>query len=194
MASRLTQSDFSSVEHDRPESGGGPDELFVELFAKSNRPVFSWILTLVGKESVAEEIYQETCLALWRSFSEYDRSRDFTRWACGVALNQVRQYRRRVSRDSLLFDDETVTRIAASQQGYRELIDLRREALATCLERLPREDQSLVKECYQSDSTIKAGAERLGRPISSVYKALTRIQTTLFLCVDRILRLEDHHE
>jgi DNA-directed RNA polymerase specialized sigma24 family protein len=45
---------------------------------------------------------------------------------------------------------------------------------------------------YESNLTGPEIAERLGRPVNTVYKALQRIRNSLLDCVDRTLRAQEH--
>ncbi len=66
-------------------------ERFVSQFTVAHRRIYAFILTLLPNRSEADEVMQETSLVLWRQFDQFDPQRDFVRWACGVALNQVRR-------------------------------------------------------------------------------------------------------
>ncbi len=71
-----------------------PSSQIHELFLRHQKDVFAYILTLVPDRNDAEDVYQQTCLALLEKQSEYDVGREFFPWACGFALNEVRRFRR----------------------------------------------------------------------------------------------------
>jgi RNA polymerase sigma-70 factor (ECF subfamily) len=70
-------------------------------------------------------------------------------------------------------------------------LESRRDALRTCLEKLPHTDRQLVRHCYgDSRVTFKRAAHILGRPVNTVYKALNRIRKVLYECIERTLAVE----
>lgn len=52
----------------------------------------------------AEDIVQQTALALWEKFDAYDSSQAFTPWACRFALNKTKQWIERRQRWQALLE------------------------------------------------------------------------------------------
>ena len=80
---------------------------FAECLFRNQHRVFGYILALVPNRDDADEVFQQTCLTLWKNWERFDRSREFFPWACGFAHNQIRRYYRsnvgsRVQLDSRL--------------------------------------------------------------------------------------------
>ena len=65
---------------------------FLSLFLRSEREIFRYVAVLVPNLADAEDIVQQTALALWEKFDAYDPNRPFTPWACRFALNKARQW------------------------------------------------------------------------------------------------------
>src|SRR5882762_7664700 len=86
---------------------------FVQLFSVHQRSVHAYVSTLVPSSADADDIMQETSLALWKKFQEFDPQRDFFRWACGVAFVTVLRFRRRTAKDKLWFNEEVLQLISA---------------------------------------------------------------------------------
>ena len=63
---------------------------FAEQLVCNQHRVFAYIVTLLANRDDAEDAFQSTCLVLWKKWKEFDPSRDFFGWACGVANNEVR--------------------------------------------------------------------------------------------------------
>ena len=68
---------------------------------------------------------------------------------------------------------------------------MRMEALAKCVEKLPRRDRKLVERCYGDDGDVPAIAAAENRTVASVYQAIYRIRKNLFGCVERTLAAEN---
>ncbi len=172
-------------------SGDDRRDAFARLFAKHDRWLFSYLVTLLGSPSHAEEVFQEVCVVLWREYETFQFGTDFVKWAAVIAHNQVRKFRRQHKRTAYQLSDEACERIAAVAIERANLFENRREALAHCLGKLPPEDRQLVQLCYdEGTSSIKSTAKRMGRPVNTVYKALNRIRRVLHDCIDRTLAAE----
>src|SRR5947207_7903177 len=65
---------------------------FLSLFLRSEREIFRYVAALVPNVADAEDIVQQTALALWEKFDAYDPSQPFTPWACRFALNKTKQW------------------------------------------------------------------------------------------------------
>jgi RNA polymerase sigma-70 factor (ECF subfamily) len=64
----------SSPQHDQ----------FVERFVRSQDRIYAYVATLLPNRADAEEVFQQTSLILWKKWQQFDPSRDFVRWACGM--------------------------------------------------------------------------------------------------------------
>jgi len=163
-------------------------DAFARLFAKHDRWLFSYLVTLLSSSAHAEEVFQEVCVVLWREHETFEHGTDFVKWVAVIAHNQVRKFRRQHKRNAYQLSDEACEYIAASAIERANLFDFRREALSDCLGKLSLEDRRLVQLCYDDNAlSIKSTADRLGRPVNTVYKALNRIRHTLHQCIDRSL-------
>src|SRR3954470_18998801 len=75
-------------------------EKFVVLLTGSQAEILRYILALVPEVNEAQEILQETAVALWRKFDQYDLSEPFVPLACRFAFNHVLKHRARKSRQA----------------------------------------------------------------------------------------------
>jgi RNA polymerase sigma-70 factor (ECF subfamily) len=166
----------------------GCHEEFAELYAVHEQHVFAYILALTGNVSVAEDVFQETCVVLWQKFDEFELGTNFAAWARRIARNMVMRHHRQVGKQQLVLNNgfvETMAVVGARRAGAR---DSRSKALQGCLTKLGQRDSELLACRYRNESlTIKEVAERLGRPANTVYKALRRIRASLLECVRRTL-------
>jgi RNA polymerase sigma-70 factor (ECF subfamily) len=166
-------------------------DAFARLFAKHDRWLFSYLVTLLANPAHAEEVFQEVCVIVWRVYDQFELGTDFVKWVSVIAHNQVRKYRREAKRTGFQLSEVTCERLAADAARGADLFEFRRDALRGCLGKLSAGDSQLVQRCY-SDSTVsfKAIAEEVGRPVNTVYKALNRIRRALQECIDRSLSAE----
>ena len=135
---------------------------------------------------------QEVNLALWRKRSEYDPSRDFLNWACGFVLREIRSFRKKAARNRLWFSDSGLQALAdawpVSDSNDRDRLD----ALASCLRKLGLIERQCIAEYYGRQLSGPEIAENSERPVSTIYKILTRARQSLRACVDRTLAQARH--
>jgi RNA polymerase sigma-70 factor (ECF subfamily) len=166
-------------------------DAFARLFAKHDRWLFSYLVTLLANPAHAEEVFQEVCVIVWRMSDQFELGSDFVKWVSVIAHNQVRKFRRESKRSGFQLSEITCERLAADAARGADLFEFRRDALRNCLGKLATGDRQLIQRCY-SDSTasFKTIAEEVGRPVNTVYKALNRIRRSLQQCIDRSLSAE----
>ena len=184
-------SDDSSVKtSESPLATDGPAPEFVQLFTRSQRQIYLFILSLVPNPVDAEEILQETNLVIWRKVAQFEAGTNFLAWAYQIASLEVLKYRERKHREKLQFSDEFIERVAAETVGISELLESRRQALLMCIGKLRSADRELIEERYSVGENGRSVARKLGRPSNSVYQSLGRIRRTLMECISRRMAAE----
>jgi RNA polymerase sigma-70 factor (ECF subfamily) len=169
-----------------------PHDLFAEQFAKAQFRVYGYILTLLPNRDDADDAFQETCVVLWKKWSEWDRQCKFVTWACGIAHHVVRNVRRSKRRaTSVALPNDILDELAGLQVAMESQLSARREALTGCLEKLPPPQRELIERTYLSGTPIRDVAQGMTDSASSVYMRLYRIRQTLHDCIDRAVAAED---
>ena len=100
-------------------------EEFVELLTRYDQALTAYVMSLVPSGNDAEDILQETELALWRSFDTYQSHTDFGAWARKTALHRVLDYRKRKQRENqrLWFGEKCYELLAEEFEVGLELRD-----------------------------------------------------------------------
>src|SRR4026209_69721 len=106
---------MSSDSMGRFENASAAQRQFLSLFLRSEREVFRYVAALVPNVADAEDIVQQTALALWEKFDAYDRSQPFTPWACRFALNKAKQWIERRQRWLALLEGGLAEELAQRQ-------------------------------------------------------------------------------
>ncbi len=164
------------------------DADFAERLRVHQVQVFSYIYSLVRNFDDADDLFQQTSLAMWNKYDQYDASRSFVAWACGVARFEVSNFLRSRSRQRLYFsDDLSLLLIDAQESLEQDRVEERREALAGCLKKLRGRDQKLIEACYGEESRVPEVAREWGRSSQSIHNSLRRIRRSLFECMRRSL-------
>src|SRR6478672_2526627 len=138
---------------------------FLSLFLRSEREIFRYVAALVPNVSDAEDIVQQTAIALWEKFDAYDPAQPFTPWACRFALNKARQWIERKQRWQALLANGLAEELAQRREELRPEFELRLGHLEKCLGKLPTEQFSLVEGYYYRREGMAKLATTSGRTV-----------------------------
>ncbi len=163
---------------------------FMRLFLGSEKEIFRYVAVLVPRIADAQDVVQQTAVALWRKFEQYDPAQPFTPWACRFALLEARQFLRRDQRWGALLDDSLVDALVERRAALGEEMERRFSHLANCLRKLAPEQRQTVERYYYVRQPVEELAEQEGRSVEAIYKSLQRIRQALFDCVTRALHAE----
>jgi RNA polymerase sigma-70 factor, ECF subfamily len=152
--------------------------------------LLAYLMALLGNRDDAEEVFQETTLALWRSFDEFIPGSDFTRWAKRVAFHRVLTFRKKKHRHGFPQSEAFLDAVHTADERQAEATTSRLRALDDCVQRLPDSDRRLVSMRYTAKQTIPQLAQQFNRSASAINKALRRIRRVLMVCIDRTLSRE----
>jgi RNA polymerase sigma-70 factor (ECF subfamily) len=166
------------------------NERFILLYARHETRLRRYICALVPVSADVDDVLQETAVAIMRKFGEYDCNLPFFNWACRFAFYEVMRYRKQAKTRRRYFSDQVVEAIARDYQQHEQLSEQRRQALAGCLRQLADQDRRLVELRYAGADTVASLAERVGEPVSRLYRSLVRIRRMLAVCVQKKLALE----
>jgi RNA polymerase sigma-70 factor (ECF subfamily) len=168
-------------------------ERFVRLFAQYQHDLFRYVLSLLPNVTDAQDVVQETAVALLGRFDQYDPSLPFLPWARRFAYYEVMNFRDRCRHDRsrvVLVNSELIERLSSERQLQEETLERRRHALSKCIERLPDESRNLIDQHYQRRISIRALAEEWGRSVHTLYSQLARARRRLMDCISRRLAAE----
>lgn len=166
-------------------------ERFLSLFLRSEKEIFRYVAVLVPNITDAEDIVQQTALALWEKFDAYDPNQPFTPWACRFALNKARQWIERRQRWQTLLDRGVAEELAHRREALRPEIEARLRHLESCVQKLPQDQRFLIESYYYRRSGIDQLAAESGRTVAATYKALQRIRHALQLCIEHSARPQE---
>ncbi len=164
---------------------------FTRLFVRHQRVLFGYLVNQLGNTADAEEVLQETSVVLLTEWEKFTPGSNFVAWACRIALNQVHRFRRQQKRIGPQLDGDLLEQIASEGAERWQLAEQRRGALQTCLGKLSTSDREMIAAIYGESTTMAAAAEKLGRPVNTVYKGVQRIRKVLLDCIQRTLRAEE---
>ncbi len=174
----------------RSDDANAAQQRFLSLFLRSEREIFRYVAALVPNLTDADDIVQQTALALWEKFDAYDPAQPFTPWACRFALNKTRQWIERRQRWQTLLDKGLAEELAHRREELLPELEVQLRHLEGCLGKLPEEQRSLVEGYYYRREGIENLAASSGRTVAASYKMLQRIRQALQLCIENATRPE----
>jgi len=168
----------------RFEDRNAAQQQFLSLFLRSEREVFRYVAALIPNVADAEDIVQQTAVALWEKFDAYDPNQPFTPWACRFALNKAKQWIERRRRWQALLESGLAEELVQRREELRPELESRLNYLEGCLDKLPGNQRSLVEGYYYRRESIEKLAENSGRTVAATYKTLQRVRQALQVCIE----------
>jgi RNA polymerase sigma-70 factor, ECF subfamily len=156
---------------------------FLALFLASEKEIYRYISALVPSVADAQDLVQQTALALWRKFESYDPRQPFTPWACRFALFEVKEFLRRTRKWQALLEGDLADELVRRRESLTADLDRRLAYLAGCLDKLPSQQRAVIEGYYYERQSVEGLATRTGRSADTIYKSLQRIRQTLLECV-----------
>jgi RNA polymerase sigma-70 factor (ECF subfamily) len=158
---------------------------FVQLFTVHARQLYAHILTLMGHDSAADDVFQETSALLWEKFDQFESGSNFLAWGRRFAYFRVLNYRQARQQRSLMFSDALYKAIEEDLIASSDEFDAELRALADCYGKLNSQDRELIDRRYTPNVTVKEVSEQMARPLSTIYRMLDRVHDSLLQCIER---------
>lgn len=165
-------------------------ENLVLLLSQHQESLFRYIYCLVPVEADARDIQQETSLALYRKWEQFDTSRPFLAWAFRFAYLQVLKHREKSARSPLTFDPDVLDLLAGEHERVADHLDRRLRLLDGCLQKLPASEKDLVTGRYARRESAEMLMVRLHLSRRTLFRKLEVLRRRLHDCVTRQLESE----
>jgi RNA polymerase sigma-70 factor (ECF subfamily) len=159
------------------------------LMERYQERLFRYLVRLLGDETVAEDVFQQTWLRVTERISRYEASRPFGPWLFAVARNLAFDHLRRYQPESLGDEEESAAGIAGpdgSVEGSplaRFAITERGARLAAAIGALPALDREVLALRFEQDLALVDVASVLGVSLTTakarLYRALARLKRGL---------------
>jgi RNA polymerase sigma-70 factor (ECF subfamily) len=160
-------------------------EFLVRLLSKHQEELFRYIYALLPHEEDAKDVLQETSVALYRKFADYDPQKPFLAWAYGFAHLEVLKQRERNVRGTRLWSQDVIEHLARERAEHEDVLHARLQALEHCLLELSPADQALIRQRYQGRARAEELIQDFGKSRRTLFRELSRIRRLLFECICR---------
>jgi RNA polymerase sigma-70 factor (ECF subfamily) len=164
----------------------GEQRALADLYARTSAKLYGICLRLLGNESEAEDVLQETFLTVWRKASAFDPSRASPiTWLAVLARNKAldRLRQRRAGGEPI----EAAAQIADDSPTADSLVEAAedRERLAGCLSELEARHGALIRAAFLDGASYPELAERESVPLGTMKSWMRRSLTRLRGCLER---------
>ncbi len=146
------------------------DIAFKELYLRYNLPLFNYLLRLLHQTTIAEDLLQETFLAIWQGAERFRGKSSVKTWIFRIAHNQAISWLRHHGKtqpitlnieDMSLFSQEPSPEEAIIQMGQVTQIQ-------TAINKLSQNHRSTVELTFVHGFSYKEIAEIMSCPVGTV--------------------------
>lgn len=127
----------------------------------------------------------------YKSFDSFTHDTSFPAWVNTIARNLVWNDRRKTSRRFKLLNEKISDLLTEQDPSHKMAVeedtDLRRNALRSCLNKIPERSREILKIRYQQEMEPSEIATKLDLPASTLRTQLMRIRETLRKCISKHL-------
>ena len=164
----------------------GDETAIAELLSRYEQELFAFLQRFVNNAVVAEDLFQETFIQVYRNVSSFDSTRRFRPWLFTIAANKARDYLRLNVRHTVQsLDSLTGTEAGNDRSSYVELMeadvssaperlmqDEDKQAVRQALAKLPDRYREVLLLSYFHGFAYKQIAQILDIPLGTVKSRL----------------------
>ncbi len=156
------------LEHSR-----GSAAAFTQLFTRYKQPLFGFFRRRIADSAAAEELTQETFLAVLHARDSYKPSALFRTYLYAIAFNHLRAYRRKAAFRSTFLSATSDTEPASEDTLLPELL------LRDAVQKLTASEREILMLREFEELSYAEIAELLNLPLNTVRTRLFRARTGL---------------
>jgi len=164
----------------------GEQKMFAELVRRYERPLYAFIHRMIGNETDAADLFQDTFLRVFRHARNFDHRSAFKTWLYAIAANRCRSYLAKPN--PLVINNPPPHKESHSHEPgppaaahAREFCERVRQIVA----RLPLQQREVFILKAYDDLTYSEIARTLGRPIGTVKSQMRYSLKKLRPCLSR---------
>jgi RNA polymerase sigma-70 factor (ECF subfamily) len=144
----------------------GDDAALTEIYQRYGTVIFNYLLRLVRDQTVAEDLLQETFVAVWQGAGSYRRRAMAKTWMLSIAHNKAVSWLRRNHPESI--DDDRELRSEEPGPESVSLINWRNDELLAALDYLSPNHRAVVELVFVHGLAYKEVAKIMDSPVGTV--------------------------
>ena len=161
---------------------------FLGHMLRSQRSIRNYIFSLHPRAQDLDDLVQQTALTLWREFEKFDSTREFLPWALRVSYFEVLRFRKKQSRDRLVFSDDFIE-LLSTEFSEEASSGPHRQALDACLAKLDAKSREVLLARYTENVTVSSLAAKHRTSVHRLYHMLDSARSSLVACVRRQIHM-----
>lgn len=162
----------------------GDRQALTALYMRYRQPLFRYLLQLTPDRGLAEELLQDTLVAVWRSAKRFEGRSSVQTWLLGIARRQAHNTLRQ--RGLPLADASALIELPATDPEPEEaaLASVAREELANAFGQLSPVHREVLALTFVEDLSYQETAQVLGVPVGTVKSRLSHARRALRTLLD----------
>lgn len=166
-------------------------QLLVRLMTQHHQALFRYVHALLGNAEDANDVLQETSVALFGKLDQFDHGRPFLPWAYRFAYLEVLKWREKNSHRPSPLDPDVVELLAKSREAGDDLLQQRTQVLPDCFRLLPEKDSMVMRARYFDRTPVDEIAVKLKMSRRTLFREFERIRRVLLDCIESKLTSEE---
>ncbi len=160
----------------------GDKSAFGPLINIYRKQLFSYLIRLSNNKSLAEDLFQETLIKIWKGINKYNEQKKFSSWIFTIAHNTaIDAIRKNKIMTTLLYNN---TNISTSGNPLADIeISENKKMIETALTQLTDKQKNVFLLRMHSNMTFKEIAKLTEEPLNTVLShmnyAVKKIKTIL---------------
>lgn len=174
--------------HEQPADAGeeliariasGDREALTALYHRERQPLFAYLLHLTGEAGIAEEVLQDTFVAVWKSAGSFAGRSSTRTWLIGIARRQAHNtLRRRSVPRADIAAAEHLPGTLPEPEAYA-LTAATRAEVVTAMRYLSADHREALVLAFAHDLSYQEMADVLGIPMGTVKSRLNGAKRAL---------------
>ena len=160
------------------------------MLTEAQQRLYGFILKRIVDHDQSNEVLQLTNIVLCRKANDFKKGTNFMAWALTVANFQILSFRKKQSRDRLVFSDGTFDQIVEEDGKRSDDTSSRLFHLKECLKKIDKENFKLLKMRYEQRLPFKEIAAASNKTSNAIRIQAHRIRNQLMNCVEKRMRGE----
>ncbi|MDA3874385.1 MAG: sigma-70 family RNA polymerase sigma factor [Kiritimatiellae bacterium] len=153
---------------------------------RERRSLIGFLTALTGDRSVADDLFQETCLDALRLQHKFKEGTNFGAWVRSIARIRALRHRRARGKHPVSFSPELMEKLSATWETLMpvEQEPDREAALSACMQDLQEHHRDVLHRRYAERQSHQIIADHLNRSVESVKMLTSRLRKRLRLCIE----------
>ncbi len=157
----------------------GDRQALAELYSRYQRPLFHYLLQLTPDYGLAEEMLQDTLVAVWKSARSFEGRSSVLTWLIGIARRQAHNTLRRHKLP--VVDESELLELPAHDPDPEEftLASIERDELVAAFRQLAPVHREILTLTFVQELSYQETAQALGVPLGTVKSRLSNAKKAL---------------